>query len=93
MNASGNVILITGGGTGIGRGLAEAFQKDGNEVIIAGRRQSVLQETVEANPGMHFVTLDVEDAADVQRFAAEVEERFPKLNVLINNAGIMKPKT
>ncbi|GAA3749444.1 SDR family oxidoreductase [Terriglobus aquaticus] len=90
MNASGNVILITGGGTGIGRGLAEAFQKDGNEVIIAGRRQSVLEDTVKANPGMHFVTLDVEDAADVQRFAAEVKERFPRLNVLINNAGIMK---
>jgi len=90
MNATGNTILITGGGTGIGRGLAEAFHRDGNQVILAGRRRSVLEDTVRANPGMRFLTLDVENLDEIQRFGAEVKAEFPALNVLINNAGIMK---
>jgi uncharacterized oxidoreductase len=90
MNLTGNTILITGGGTGIGRGLAEAFHKEGNQVIIAGRRRSVLEDTVRDNPGMRFVTVDVEDLDDMERFGAEVKANFPSLNVLINNAGIMK---
>jgi uncharacterized oxidoreductase len=90
MNPTGNTILITGGGTGIGRGLAEAFHRDGNQVIIAGRRQSVLEDTVRANPGMRFRMVDVENLDYVKRFGAEVKAEFPDLNVLINNAGIMK---
>ncbi|HEX4067224.1 MAG TPA: SDR family NAD(P)-dependent oxidoreductase [Acidobacteriaceae bacterium] len=90
MNPTGNTILITGGGTGIGRGLAEAFHGDGNQVIIAGRRRSVLEDTVRANPGMEFLTLDVEDGDDVQRFGAQVRDEFPSTNVLINNAGNMR---
>ena len=90
MKQSGNTILITGGGSGIGRGLAEAFQKAGSQVIIAGRRQSVLEETAGANPGMRFLTVDVEDTEDIRRFAADAKTEFPHLNVLINNAGIMK---
>lgn len=89
MNVTGNSILITGGGTGIGRGLAEAFHKLGNNVTIAGRRRNVLEETVAANPGMQLLTLDAEDTDDIARFAREVEARVPSLNVLINNAGIM----
>lgn len=90
MEQSGNTILITGGGTGIGRGLAEAFHKDGNQVIIAGRRLSVLEDTVRANPGMRFLPVDVENPDDFQRFVAEIKAEFPQLNILINNAGIMK---
>ena len=90
MNLTGNTILITGGGSGIGRGLAEAFHAHGNQVIIAGRRQSVLDDATDANPGMKSLTLDIEDPKDVERFAAQLKADFPALNVLLNNAGIMK---
>ncbi len=90
MRAQGNTILITGGGSGIGRGLAEALHREGNQVVIAGRRQSVLEETAKANPGMRFLTLDIEDPEAIREFAARVTVEFPALNVLINNAGIMR---
>lgn len=87
MEMTGNTILITGGGSGIGRGLAEAFHKLGNQVIIAGRRQSVLDETTAANPGMKSLTLDVENADAIEAFAKKVTAEFPNLNVVLNNAG------
>ena len=90
MNATGNTILVTGGGSGIGRGLAEAFHKQGNKVIIAGRRQSVLDETTAANPGMRSLTLDIESADAIDDFAAKLRQEFPALNVVIQNAGIMQ---
>ncbi len=91
MNLTGNTIFITGGGSGIGRGLAEALHAKGNKVIISGRRKEVLEETTKANPGMEFVELNIEDPASVAQTAKKLIAEHPKLNVLINNAGIMKP--
>jgi uncharacterized oxidoreductase len=92
MKTTGNTILITGGGTGIGRGLAEAFHKLGNNVIVAGRRKQVLDETTAANPGMASAVLNIEDAASIRTFAQKLTADFPALNVVIHNAGIMRPE-
>jgi uncharacterized oxidoreductase len=92
MKMTANTILITGGGSGIGRALAEAFHKLGNTVIIAGRRQGVLDETTKANPGMKSVTLDIESAEAIRAFGTKIAKEYPALNVVIHNAGIMRPE-
>ena len=90
MQLTGNTIFITGGGSGIGRGLAEALHAKGNQVIISGRRKNVLEEVTKANHGMDFVELDIEDPASIRTVAEALIAKYPKLNVLINNAGMMK---
>jgi uncharacterized oxidoreductase len=90
MQMTGNTVLVTGGGTGIGRGLAESFHRLGNQVIIAGRRPEPLQAVAEANPGMKYLPLDQGDPASIQQFAAELTGRYRDLNVVINNAGIQR---
>jgi uncharacterized oxidoreductase len=93
MDTRNDTILITGGGTGIGRAFAEALHARGARVIIAGRRRDVLEQVAGANPGMAFEVLDVADAADIVRFAARVTAAHPDLNAVINNAGVMIAET
>ena len=90
MKTSGNTILMTGGGSGIGEALAHRFHDRGDTVIIAGRRREALEKAAEGRERIHVVTLDVEDAAAVDAFAKQIVADFPALNVLFNNAGIMK---
>jgi uncharacterized oxidoreductase len=90
MQMKGNTILITGGGSGIGRALAESFQQEGNHVIIAGRRKQVLDEVVAANPGMSAEVLDIESADAIKTFAATLIAKYPSLNAVLHNAGIMR---
>lgn len=89
MKLSGNTVFITGGTSGIGRALAEVLNKRGNKVIIAGRRKTLLDEIAKQNPGIDTVELDIGNAAQIREVAAQVIERYPTLNVVINNAGIM----
>lgn len=75
---------------GIGLGLAEAFLKAGSEVIICGRREPRLQEAKDKLPGLHIRVCDVANQEEQQQLYAWAVERFPRLNVLINNAGIQR---
>ena len=93
MNVKDNTMLITGGGSGIGRALAEQFHVLGNQVIITGRRKGALDEVTAANPGMKSAVLDMQDADAIRSFAEELRADYPALNVLINNAGIMRAES
>lgn len=90
MKNSGNVMLITGGGSGIGAALAQRFHDAGNVVIVAGRRREALVQTIAGRADMHAIELDVTSTATIADFARRLVADFPAVNVVINNAGIMR---
>jgi uncharacterized oxidoreductase len=90
MKMQSNTIFITGGTSGIGKGLAEAFHRLGNQVLISGRREDRLRSICVANPGMRHFVLDVKDLASVRSTARKVIDEFPALNCVFNNAGMQR---
>ncbi|MCW6007277.1 SDR family oxidoreductase [Micromonospora sp. CPCC 205371] len=89
MKTTGNTILITGGTSGIGLGLALRLHEAGNEVIVAGRRKDLLDQIATEHPGIDTLVLDVADPASIARAVGILAASHPQLNVLVNNAGIM----
>jgi uncharacterized oxidoreductase len=90
MNISNNKILITGGATGIGFGLAERFVKEKNTVIICGRRESALNDAKGNLPALITKSCDLSDAGGREELYNWVKKEHSDLNVLINNAGIQQ---
>ncbi|WP_027091595.1 SDR family oxidoreductase [Cohnella thermotolerans] len=90
MKLSGNTILITGGGSGIGLAFAERFIKGGNQVIICGRRENVLQQAKEKFPGIITRVCDLTVESERAALFDWVTANYPQVNVLINNAGIQQ---
>jgi len=89
MKLTGRTILITGGSAGIGLAFALKFRDLGNQVIVTGRRQAVLDEVKAKYPELHIIQSDVADRAQITALATRVKADFPKLDVLMNNAGIL----
>ena len=92
MKLTGRTILITGGSAGIGLAFALKFAELGNQVIVTGRRQKVLDEVKAKHPNLHAMQSDVADPAQIAALARSVRHNYPKLDVLMNNAGIMRHK-
>lgn len=92
MILTGRTVLITGGSAGIGLAFAREFLARGNEVIVTGRRRAVLDAVKSENPRLHVLQSDAADPGQISALAARVKEDFPRLDVLMNNAGILHYK-
>src|SRR3954451_9180053 len=92
MKLIGRTILITGGSAGIGLAFALKFLELGNQVIVTGRRQSVLSELRQRYPKLLAIQSDVADPVQIAALSRRVKAEYPKLDVLMNNAGIMLHK-
>ena len=88
MKTTGNTILITGGTSGIGLAFAEEFIKDGNKVIITGRRADRLEAIEKKFPGIVTKVSDLADIAQRIELTEWIKSNHPDTNILINNAGV-----
>ncbi|WP_166350002.1 glucose 1-dehydrogenase [Phytoactinopolyspora limicola] len=92
----GRVVLVTGGGSGIGRGVARAFAREGGTVVVSGRRQDALEETtrlvVDEDGGQAIaITCDVTTTDGPAELVEKVLDHFGRLDVAVNNAGVLVP--
>ncbi len=90
MEIKDRTVLITGGGSGIGKGLAEVFYRFGGQVIVTGRKEESLKQMCEKRPGMKYFVMDVTDPDSVRNAAEYIRKEHPQLDCLVNNAGIQK---
>ena len=82
------VAVVTGGGSGIGRGIAKRYANEGAKVIIAGRRENILKEVADSNKNISYVVADITNSDDVAKIVKIVEADFNgQLDILVNNAG------
>ncbi|GAA4313132.1 SDR family oxidoreductase [Nibribacter koreensis] len=90
MKLAGNTVLVTGGASGIGLAIAERFLQAGSTVIICGRREDKLHEAKQQHPTLHARVCDVAQEQERKELYNWIRENFPKMNVLVNNAGIQR---
>ncbi len=90
MKTSGNSVLVTGGATGIGFALAEAFVKAGNKVLICGRRKARLEEARRRLPQLQVRQCDLSHEEGRESLCNWVRDNCEDLNILVNNAGIQR---
>ena len=83
----GKVAIVTGGGSGIGRAIAESYAKEGAKVVIIGRREEPLKETAAANKNISYVVGDLTKTEDIKKLISFAEKKFGRLDILVNNAG------
>ncbi|OYR08796.1 SDR family oxidoreductase [Brucella thiophenivorans] len=93
---NGAIVLVTGGGTGVGRAIAKALGAQGYEVVISGRRIDVLDNTakalaVDGGGSFHAIAADVSDPVAVRNLFDAIVEKFGRLDLLVNNAGVFVP--
>ncbi|MFW0786459.1 SDR family NAD(P)-dependent oxidoreductase [Gordonia sp. CPCC 206044] len=90
MKTSGNTVFIPGATSGIGLALAQRLQAAGNKVIVGGRRTELLDQIATDHPGIEVVRIDTADGDDIARVSADLQQRFPDLDVVILMAGLMR---
>ncbi len=90
MDLKNSTILITGGTSGIGLELVKQLTEKGSEIIVTGRNVEALNAAKEQFPKVHTFQSDVSDSKEIEKLYKEVIEKFPGLNIIINNAGLMR---
>lgn len=90
MDLNNSTILITGGTSGIGLELVKQLSELGAAIIVTGRRSDALNETKKKFPNVHTFQSDVSNPKEIERLYKEVTQQFPDLNIIINNAGLMR---
>ena len=88
MKLTGNTVLVTGGGSGIGLAFAEKFLELGNRVIICGRSSKKLELAARQHPCLATLCCDLTDAGQVMALVEKIKDEFVDLNILVNNTGI-----